>query len=329
MKPNLTAIPQGTRTYLSGEAALKRRLEQEILSVLGGRGFQEIVTPLIDYFDSASAGLTEDERNRVIRFSEGDTGKILAMRPDITSQIARSAATHLSGRPHPLKLCYSGPVFRMTHKGKGEQYVLNQSGMEIIGQADAEADHEVISSITAIMGKVGLKGFAFSVGHAGVIGSLMKGIAPQYAEKIKSALAKKDRPALAQYLEQAGAEKKTAEKIVALAGLFGGKEVLKEAVALCGDEGTARPALDNLAAIVNALEPSGNRITVDLGEMRGFGYYTGIIMELFSATGLALGNGGRYDTLVQRYGANLPAVGFAFDVDRLMEAVMKEIPEGK
>ncbi|MEE8484519.1 MAG: ATP phosphoribosyltransferase regulatory subunit, partial [Nitrospinota bacterium] len=99
MKLDPTAIPQGTRTYLFDAAANKRYIEQALHSVMRSRGFQEIVTPPIEYYESMGMGLNEDERNRIIRFTEGDSGRIVALRADITSQVARSAATHLLKRP--------------------------------------------------------------------------------------------------------------------------------------------------------------------------------------------------------------------------------------
>ena len=326
MKSNITAIPQGTRTYLFEEAELKRRLEQELYVRLKERGFQEIATPLLEYHDSAVVGLSDDERNRIIRFTEEDSGRAIALRADITSQIARSVATHLAGRPLPLKLCYSGPVFRRTQKGKGEQYVLNQGGMEIVGAVGPETDVEIIGCVAAILGAVGINGCALSLGHAGIIGSFMKGVPPQYGDKIRAALAKKDKSALSKLLRESSCGPEISGKIVALAGMFGGKEVLQDAENICAGNEPAAAALKNLAVIFDAAERSslGKRLTLDLGEIRGFGYYTGVMMELFSLSGLALGAGGRYDSLVGRFGKDLPAVGFAFDIDRMIEAVMRE-----
>jgi ATP phosphoribosyltransferase regulatory subunit len=325
LKLHITAIPQGTRTFLFEEAELKRRIELEIFSKLKERGFQEIVTPLLEYYDSAAVALGEGA-GRIIRFAEEETGMTMALRPDITSQVARSAATHLGKMPLPLKLCYSGPVFRRARKGKGEQYVLNQSGMELIGLSGPEADAEIVASIMASMSAVGIGSYTFSVGHAGIMGSLLKKTDSSAEDRIKTAIAKKDKSAVAHELEKCGAPKGVSEKVIALSALCGGVAALKEAEGICkGDDG-AVAAVENLKAFLKLAEPSGivDRLTLDFGEMRGWGYYTGIIMELFSGSMPALGAGGRYDNLVGRFGKNLPAVGFAFDVDRLMEAVMRE-----
>ncbi len=333
MKPNLTAIPQGTRTFLFEEAELKRRIEQEIYLRLKEKGFQEIVTPLLEYYDAAVVGLSDDGRNRVVRFAEEESGRSIALRADITSQVARSAATHLANQPLPLKLCYNGPVFRRTQKGKGEQYVLNQSGMEIIGDATPLADAEIIAAIMTIMDAVNLKSYTISLGHAGIIGSLIGKINPASVNGIKLALAKKDKAELEGLLKKSGADASVSGKIVELAGMFGKYEDFthkwKDIERLCAGDAEAMSGLQNLKLFLGAVESSGfandvGTLTIDFGEMRGFGYYTGIIMELFSDSGLALGAGGRYDNLVGRFGKNLPAVGFAFDVDKMMEAVMRE-----
>ena len=325
MKLHITAIPQGTRTFLFEEAERKRRIEQAIFNGLKKRGFQEIVTPLLEYYDSAAAGLGEDV-GRIMRLAEEDSGMAMAMRADITSQVARSAATHLGKLPLPLKLCYTGPVFRRARKGKGEQYVLNQSGMELIGVAGPEGDAEIVASIVASMKAVGLRKYALSVGHAGVMGSLLKKTGTASLGKIKAAISKKDKVALAEALNKNGYKKELSDRIMRLAVLCGGVSVLKEAKKLCAGYEDAEAAIQNLEKFLKAVgsKEFEKKLVIDFGEMRGWGYYTGIIMELFSSSMLALGAGGRYDNLVARFGKNLPAAGFAFDVDRLIEAVTRQ-----
>ncbi|MDH5543114.1 MAG: ATP phosphoribosyltransferase regulatory subunit [Nitrospinota bacterium] len=330
MKLNPTAIPPGTRTYLFEEASYKRFIEDAIHIVLRSRGFQEIVTPPFEYHESAIVGLNEDERNRLIRFTEADSGRIIALRADVTSQVARSAATHLSSRPLPLRLCYSGMVFRRARKGQGEQYVFNQSGFEIIGSSGYETDTETILSLTDVLWETGFSKFSISLGHAGFIASFLEGFSEADAEKIKRSLGKKDKTELEKILASLSVEKGRSERIVALASLFGNGDVLTKAEGIAVTEGSKK-ALYNLKSVYAKLEEAGlaEMVTIDLGEMRGFGYYTGINIEVFSPSGISVGHGGRYDNLVKRFGADLPAVGFAFDIDSLIEAARAEslLPE--
>lgn len=325
MKIYPASIPQGTRTYLFEEASHKRYIEQTIHAVLRARGFQEIVTTQIEYYESAITGLSEAERNRLIRFTEGDSGRIMSLRADITSQVARSAATHLAKRPMPLKLCYSGPVFRRARKGKGEQYVLHQSGLEILGHAGPEADVEAIFGIVSALKKVTLEKFSFSIGHAGVVAAFLEGLDIADMESLKLALGKKDKGALKKILGENKISGKKADNIIALTELYGSKETLEKASKLCESEGSKK-ALENLEAIYGALESAGlaEQVNIDLGEMRGFGYYTGMVMELYSGSGMVIGRGGRYDNLVKRFGLDIPAIGFAFDIDQMIEAIHKE-----
>ena len=330
LKLNPTAIPQGTRTFLFEEAAQRRALERTVHGILRGRGFEEIDTPLLDYYESAAAGLSEDERNRIIRFSEAESGRPIALRNDITSQIARSAATHLAGRPLPLRLFYSGPVFRHPRKGKGEQYVIGQAGFEIVGHAGPEADIEIMLGVKAVLENSFPRGYALSLGHAGIINSFLKPVPAAHLDGVKTALARKDKTALEELLAAAGITADETRRILALTGFFGGKEVIGKARVIAAGDAAALAALDNLAAIYDALvtDGFGKKLSIDLGEMRGFGYYTGVIMELFSTAGALLGNGGRYDNLVKRYGPDLSAVGFAFDIDMMVDALMREGESG-
>lgn len=321
------AIPQGTRTYLFEEAAHKRFMEHALHSVLRSRGFQEIVTTPIEYYESMIAGLNEEERNRVMWFTEGETGRIVALRADITSQVARSAATHLSGRPHPLRLCYTGAVFRKTRAGKGERCVLHQSGMEIIGDSSgAQADIEVMLSTIACLQAARFKNFSISLGHAAFSASFLNRLEPAYVEPVKNALKKKDKTSLKKHLEKSGIGSGYAQKIIAVTKLYGGGEVLRKAAELCGANTAGKKALKNLTAIYSAVKKAhpNVKLSIDLGEMRGFGYYSGVIFEVFSANGHVIGSGGRYDNLVKRFGPDSPAVGFAFDIDRMIETFQSD-----
>jgi len=325
VKLNPTAIPQGTRTYIFEEASVKRSLEQTIHSSFRSRGFQEIVTPPFEYHESAIIGLSEEERNRIIRFTEGDSGRIIALRADITSQVARSTATHLLDRPLPLRLCYTGSVFRRARKGKGEQFVLNQSGVEIVGFAGEEADMEIVESIVSALDSIGLEDFSISLGHAGFTASFLKGINGADCEKIKRAVSKKDKGTLRGILHDSKIEEERMEALLTLPDLYGGAEVFEKAQKILFDENSEN-ALKNLKTIFDVLEKKGleGKVSLDLGEMRGFGYYTGMNVELFSGAGIPIGTGGRYDNLVKRFGPDLPAVGFGFDIDKLMEAIRNE-----
>ncbi len=322
MKPNPTAIPQGTRTYQFEEAAHKRFLEQTLHAVFRSRGFQEIVTPPFEYYESAIIGLSQDERNRIIRFTETDSGRIIVLRADITSQVARSAATHLAQRPLPLRLCYTGSVFRRARTGKGEQYMVNQSGIEIVGHAGVEADIEVLLSLVSALGAVGLSEYSISLGHAGFLGSFFERFDDTDRQTIKKALGKKEKPAIKAILDKAEIPPDEADGFMTLTELYGGEEVFAKAEAICRNE-ESRRALENLKTIYSSLCEAGleEKVSIDLAETRGFGYYTGVNMELFSASGSTLGTGGRYDNLVKRFKPDLPAVGFAFDIDNMIEAV--------
>jgi len=98
-----TEIPKGVRVYLPPQATLKREIESKLLSVFHRWGFQEIVTPTFEYYDVMALGLSEDFRDRTFTLTEQATGRVLVLRPDITPQMARVAATILKDYPRPLR----------------------------------------------------------------------------------------------------------------------------------------------------------------------------------------------------------------------------------
>src|SRR5215216_4434508 len=150
-------IPAGMRYYIGAEAQLRRAVEDAAMSVFQGWNYEEVITPSVDYYDLFEQGMGQREAQRGFRFTDND-GRLLALRPDVTSSVARMAATLLSDRPRPLRFCYAAPVFRQQPQSHAEWRRENtQLGCELIGIDGKLADLEVLRLAAEILARLELQ----------------------------------------------------------------------------------------------------------------------------------------------------------------------------
>jgi ATP phosphoribosyltransferase regulatory subunit len=332
MLSSKTEIPKGVRVYLPPQAAFKREIESKLLSVFHRWGFQEIVTPTFEYYDVLALGMGEDFRDRTFKLTEQATGRVLVLRPDITPQIARVAATILKDYPKPLRFCYNSNVFRYVEPQVGRHREVYQAGVELIGLDLPEADVEMIAIAVESLMAVGLADFKIAVSQVEFLRGLLDQLQlPKDGEKsVQVALHKKDSSALDALMEAFQLEHRAREMLLALPNLFGGEEVITQARHLVSNPRSER-ALKNLQTVYEMLKVYGleSFVLLDLSEIRGFDgnldYYTGIVFEGFTANfGYEICGGGRYDRLIGRFGEECPSTGFAIDIEKLQVAIERQ-----
>jgi ATP phosphoribosyltransferase regulatory subunit len=149
------------------------------------------------------------------------------------------------------------------------------------------------------------------------------GLASPARRLLQEAIAKKDASAVREILEREPATDSVKEQIAALPRLFGGREVLAEAERVAGNDRSKR-ALDNISQVLDILDIYGvsDYLSIDLGEIRGLDYHTGLTFEGFvGGLGEPVCGGGRYDDLMAKYGLAAPATGFAFNILALLAAL--------
>jgi ATP phosphoribosyltransferase regulatory subunit len=322
--PRISHVPPGSQDLLAGDVRRRRRIQGAWFALADAAGYQEVIPPTFEYEEvfttSGGPGLT----SRLIRFVDRD-GRLVALRADFTSAIARVAATRLAGAPLPLRLSYAGKVYRQEAEGGGRRRELFQLGAELIGDGSAEADVEVIRLVISLLTALEVHDFQINLGDIRFILPLLRGLAPDAAEALRTAIDRKDRAALAAGARELGAPAAVARALVELPELIGRGEVLLRARSLASGSEAAE-AIERLRQVDALLTPAERaHIVYDLGEIRGLGYYTGIQFEVFVAgVGRAVGFGGRYDGLLALYGADRPAVGFALETDALADLLAEE-----
>lgn len=318
-------IPRGTRVLLPVMAAKKRRLEELLLAVFFRWGFQEVVLPTFEYMDVLTLGLGEAFKERMFKLEERQTGRMLSLRPDVTTQIAKLSATLLAGQPRPLRFCYVANVFRHNESQTRNLQELYQTGVELIGLDSPEADAEMIAIAVECMQEVGLHDFRLAVSQLEFCRSILveTGLRDEEREDIQAALQKKDTSTLETLVTQYDLSRHDRDMLLTIPSLFGKTEVLQRAAQL-SQSPAAQAALENLAQVYDILKAYGleDRVLIDLSDIRGLHYYTGITFEGFTSNlGYRVCSGGRYDHLLGCYGPSDPATGFAVDLEALIEAI--------
>jgi ATP phosphoribosyltransferase regulatory subunit len=318
-------LPKGVTDFLPEKAGKIGYIEGKIRRVFELWGFSRIITPLLEFQDVMAIGMGEDLKEKTFRFDDRHTGRLLAIPPDITPQVARIVATRMQGYPLPHRLYYNGKVLRHAALQSGKSREILQAGVELIGLDSPEADAEMVAMAIEVLQGLGLKEFKIDLGQVEFFRGVMAatGFPLPLSMAIREAISKKDVSALQRLLTDAPAADTVKEEIAALPRLFGGREVLDEAEKVARNDRSQR-ALHNIAQVLDILDIYGvsDYLTIDLGEIRGLDYHTGLTFEGFvGGLGEPVCGGGRYDDLTGRYGFTAPATGFAFNILALLAAL--------
>ncbi len=322
-------LPRGARDLMPPACRARRRHTTTLVEVFERWGYDQVMTPTVEYFDVLGRGLTATDRRLCVRFIEPRSGEVVALRSDLTPQIARMVAQRLGGEltvDTVHRFAYAADVVRQP-AGEREQTEHHQAGVELIGDAAPAADAELLALCHEALIATGLQGFRIDLAHARVADRLVDqlGLDDRDRAEVHGLLARKDRGGLDELLRRRGVDPKQQSAVVALCDLFGPPDVLDRAKASLRGTG-AEGGLARLEAVLSSLRawaPAAyDRITVDLGEVRGFEYYTGLRLRVWSAgVSRPVVRGGRYDDLLGRYGVSRPATGFAVDLDALEGAL--------
>lgn len=316
----ISHVPPGSQDLLFDDVRRRRRVQREWFALAEARGYEEVIPPTFEYEEVFTRGAGPNFSSRLIRFVDRD-GRLVALRADFTSAIARLSATKLSAAPLPLRLCYAGKVYRQEAEGAGRRRELFQLGAEMIGDGRPEADIEILRLLIGVLRALGINDFQINLGDVRFIRPLFAGLSEPDAERLRTAIDRRDRAGLT-LAARAMEAPAVARALTELPGLIGRGEVLERARSLASG-GEAEAAIERLQTLNSMLGAEDrSHVVYDLGEIRGLGYYTGMQFEVFVAgAGRAVGFGGRYDHLLALYGADHPAVGFSLETDVLADLI--------
>jgi len=302
-------IPSGTRDVLPDESRELRAITEGIRGVFEARGYGEVATPALEYEAVLVRGDAAAADPAYKLFDEH--GNVLALRSDMTIPIARVVATRYPTSDPPLRFWYVQHAYRSVRAGRGEPREILQAGIELIGAPGPDGTAEALIVLCDALVAAGVENWRIGLGDASLFPRLLDraGVPEGARPAILHELVTRDYVGLAREVEAFGVP-----DLLELPQRRGGVEVL------------GAPETEPLAAL-HALLPAqvAERVIFDLGLTRPLSYYTGAVFEVYDAAlGAPIGGGGRYDDLLGRFGRELPACGWALDVERLHAARVGE-----
>lgn len=311
------------RDFLPRAAQRRRALAGRVLEVFEAWGYARLITPVFEVADVLERGLGHGAKAQAIRFVEPGSGEVVALRPDITPQVARIVATRLADVEPPIRLCYEGTVMRLAGELGGQREIL-QAGIELVGAPEPAGDGEVLAVAAAALAATGLPETRLDIGHVAPARHVLAAARDEDDRaRLAAALARKDRGGLRAAARALPAE--VAALAEALGSLWGPADATLARAAALPWPADVQAALAQLRAVLAAFarlaDPPAPAVTIDLGDVRGFDYYTGVRFAGYAGGAPdAVLRGGRYDELIGRYGRAQRATGFAIDLEALAQA---------
>lgn len=328
MRSNDMITPEGTKDLLFDECIIRQSVEDRVHSIFKSRCYSELITPSIEFYDVFNHNSGHFPQERLFKLTDCK-GRLLVLRPDNTVPIARIVATRLKDTVLPMRLYYNQCVFTMEPSLKGRSAQTVQTGIELIGSSSKMADLEVISTAIEVLSSCSDGEFSLEIGDIRFFRELVDKLdaTAEQKETIRDYIEAKNYPALNDMLDSIGKNEIT-HALKRLPRLFGGEEVFEKASKLFSDEkiDAVLESLKDLYNKVSAIIGSG-RLTVDLGMVNRTDYYTGVIIKGYlEGYGEEVLSGGRYDKLIADFGYDVPATGFAVNVDAVTQVELKHKP---
>jgi ATP phosphoribosyltransferase regulatory subunit len=323
------SLPLGLRDLTPDHSAHLAELSARLQDVFRSFKYRRVLLPTLERLEVVERGLSPAALAGVLKFVEPGSGEVVAIRPDITPQIVRLYAARPDALPDPARLCYDGPVLRAREARAGRPREVYQAGVELLGAGGPSADAEALTVLRRALDGVGLEGAILEVGHARFAGAVLDraGLRAASRAEAEEALSRKDEAALAKLAGRAKGSVAARKALPALATLYGEGALTRARHVASRVPGAAAPLAELEAAIRLARRRGVQDVEVDLGEVRGLGYYTGITFAGYApGAGSAVASGGRYDGLLARFGRPGPAIGFAVDLEYATQALERRGP---
>jgi ATP phosphoribosyltransferase regulatory subunit len=323
----LVHTPEGVRDIYGKEYANKQNIQRLFGDKLHSFGYQDIQTPTFEFFDVFSREIGTTPSKELYKFIDKE-GNTLVLRPDFTPSIARCAAKYFMDETVPLRFCYSGNNFINTSNLQGKLKETTQMGAELIGDASPEADAEMIAMLVEALLNAGLREFQVSIGQI----EYFKGLC--YEAKLdeeteltlREFISNRNDFGVGELLEDKNVDSKLINALMNLSGLFGNEEILDTALSLVDNERSIK-AIDRLRQVYELLKIYGveEYISFDLAMVSKYNYYTGVIFNAYTyQAGSAIAKGGRYDSLLEKFGKPAAATGFVVNIDDLVSALTRQ-----
>ena len=315
-------LPDGMEETLPPVSWQLERLRRRLLDHYHDAGYELILPPLVEHLDTLLTGSGSDLERQTFKFADPDGGRMLGIRADMTPQAARIAARRYAG-DQAVRLCYLGTVLRTAPDSPGGPRSPRQVGCELFGQPDLQADLEVMRLMLRTLELAGVTDVHLDLGHVSIYRVVIANLdlEPEDEAVLFGILQRKSPPDLVDFGRARGLDG-VINKLSALMDLNGDVSVLQRARQILS------PTDDAIGAAIQSLEQVATQLArefpqlpihVDLAELRGLRYHTGLVFAAFApGHGREIARGGRYDGVGREFGRALPATGFSADMNELL-----------
>lgn len=315
------AIPEGTRDLILGECTAKKRLQDAIEQVFDSYGYKEIVTPSIEFYQTYQTGFEQIQDEAMYKFFDHN-GSILTLRMDMTVPIARVAATKFKDQNPPLRFRYCANVYKVKESFAGKRNEVTDCGIELLGLNEKQSDLEILVCALEVMECMQQEPYTLEIGNVNFFHTAVEllGLTKDETEILADLIDRKSLTELKEYLNTLMLTAADKQFFLQLPWLCGSADMLEDALVCCFDE-RLKKIVENLQQLYRQLAELGyeNRITFDLGKLPHLNYYSGILFEGFvPGIGTSVLSGGRYDSLLEKFGEPLPAIGFSVKLDAVL-----------
>ena len=312
-------LPEYVEDVLPAEASQIERLRRSLLDLFEVHGYQLVIPPMMEYLESLITGVGYDLDLATFKVVDQLTGKLMGIRADITPQTARIDA-HMLNNQGVTRLCYAGSVLRTSPDGLAQTREPMQVGAELFGHAGIAGDIEIQRLMIKGLQISGVKSLHIDFNHVGIFDALIKDSDPVHEKALYGALQSKDQTevkALTKNLDHA-----TRDALCALTELNGDSSILLDASKRLPKIPAINHALEELSEVCAQLKDLNVEVSLDLAELRGYNYHSGIVFAAY-AQGYPgpLALGGRYDEVGKSFGRARPAAGFSLDLRGLVKAM--------
>ena len=325
-------LPEYIEDILPAEAFAIEATRRRVLDRMLVHGYQLVGPPMLEYVESLLSGSGGDLDLRMFKVVDQLSGRMMALRADMTPQAARIDA-HLLNHSGVTRLCYAGSVLHTVPSGLTRTREPLQIGAELYGHDGLESDLEIQQLMLQSLSIAGITKTHLDLGHVAVFRGLVKGagISNELETQLFCALQSKDVSGLRDLCDKLDkiVDKKVHRALMLLPELYGDKKILEDARKLLPDFPEIQTALNDLESVSSELSPLVDTLSFDLADLRGYQYHTGMVFAAY-AKGCpnAVALGGRYDEIGKAFGRSRPATGFSMDL-RELSGLVKPTPYPK
>lgn len=319
----LWMLPDGVEEALPETAWRVESLRRALLDHFRAQDYQLILPPLIEHLDTLLTGAGSDLISQTFKLTDPAGGRLLGLRADMTPQAARIAARHFANEP-AVRLCYLGTVLRTRPDSLGGSRAPRQVGCELFGEASLSGDLEILRLMLDTLRLAGIGDAHIDLGHVGIYRALAATLSLDADDEtaVFDILQRKSQPDLRDFARARQLPAASANGLAALMDLNGDVSILERArQTLDASQPAIADALSALECAATELKRQApdTPLHIDLGELRGYRYHTGLVFAAFvPGHGRDVARGGRYDGVGAEFGAARAATGFSADVNELL-----------